>query len=279
MFVERQPGIWHLVLMVALVALSATADPLWPTEGSWSVITSGGGPFLDLQNDEAGDLAWSSPNPDQLDLVGGTDENGFLYPTAYWATDGANLMFRMRADNPYDPHSWVYTVLLNTDADDLADYILQWDDKTDDRVEMNGLTGSAGPSSSPPWGLNNTVQNASGTQVGIGPESIWARGLDATALDGSQFHQTTPADNDAFLDLGVPIWQFLQVTGLNPGDPFSVAFGTSASHITLGNDKPDGGWSDPISVVPEPGAGALLAVGAAAALLRRSRRKGPGAAG
>lgn len=257
------------------------ADPIWPTTGAWNTVNVSGSPYIDQQNDSAANC-WAAVDPDTIDLVGGDDGysgNGTtIFPAAYWYSDGESLMFRVRLDNPFNPllNNQVFAVLLNTDADPGTDFILQWDAQSEHRIEMNAVNpapdGEEGPTSTPPWGASNTLDNVVANQIVVGPEAIWGRALDATVIDGSQFHQQTVADHDAFVDFAVPTPQFLSVIGLTAGAPFSVAFGTTNSHATMNKDHPDYTvWSDVISVVPEPGSAALLSLALLPVLLRRRR--------
>ena len=249
----------------------------WPaTMAGWTkVTTGGGGDYVDALWPPSGasDSVWAAP-ADRIDIVGGTDLNGNQFTAGFWAVDTVNhvLMFRIRTDNPPSPPpdpSAVWTVLLDTGGNDNVDFALQLDHAVDERVEI-GPTTAYGPSSSPPWGNLGDIKVT--PQTAVGSIASYARFVDATTNgDGSQFHSLDPGDDDYFTDIAIPLSLFSQVTGLQTGGVFRVAFATSEDHINLNKDKPDGGWSDPITVPPIPEPASLGLMAAAGLLLLRRR--------
>jgi hypothetical protein len=88
---------------------------------------------------------------------------------------------------------------------------------------------------------------------------------------GSHFHGPEPIDDDYFVDIAMPLADFIARTGWQPGSPLGIAFSTSASHITNNKDRPDyAGWAVP--PIPAPGAALLASLGAAAVGYLRTRR-------
>lgn len=257
---------------------AAPAALIWPaTPQGWTPITVGGAPYVDpLYTGSGSDYYATPPSPDKLDLVGGIDKNGNgPFATGFWATDGANLMFRMRVDsNPTqgnDNTNHVWTVLLNTDADPAVDWAMQLDAQGDNQVEfVRALAGS--PSSGTPW---NPVTLAGTPHTGL-PLAAWSAFVNASALPlnapygGSHFDSTNANDDDFFVDIALPIsliQSIMAQAGETWSGQFSAAFATSADHININKDLPDiTTWPDP---VPEPASLSLLAAGALATLRRR----------
>lgn len=257
-------------MVILLLAADAHAQLIWPLAGQWLPLTvnNGAAVYADVRNDSIGTEAWASPDPEAVDIVGGVDLNLGLYPAGYWAQIGTNLFFRMRVDNPAEySNNRIYTVLMNTDADDGVDWLLQLDNQFHGRVELaQTLAPEYGPNSSPPWGAINDIQNQATLQIDVGPSNVFSRLLPVD--DGSVFHQNTPADQDHFVDLAIPYSMLASYSGLDL-QVFRVAMGTSDSHVQMNKDKPDTGWSD---VIPEPGTSMLVVAGALlAGVLRRSR--------
>lgn len=267
------------VVLLGLASGPAWASPSWPTDDQWHAVTvfSGAGSYVDavlLSGNPHGDV-YATPPSDSRDLVGGTDYSGAgPYPTAYWYFDGENIMFRIRVDgSPYnDPFVW--SALLNTDADNDTDFALQLDiSSSANQVEM-AVAVSGGPAN----GWDVLLADEPHVPPGTGdPSTDFYRWMSATAIDGSDF--SGPDDEDYFLDFAFPYATFLSVTGQNPGDPFSVAFTTSSSHVTPNKDLPDYTvWSDPITV-PEPSSAALLSLGLLTIAWRKVRRGADPSAG
>ncbi len=266
------------VLCIGLAPVGARAGPMWPTAPEeWNVVTVGGLPYVDpLHSGPGTDHYATPPEPEQTDLVGGVDHHGNgTFATGFWATDGANLMFRMRVDNnPIQGQGTirhVWTVLLNTDADDDADWAMQLDAQGDMQVEFVRVLAGA-PSSGTPW---NPVTLAGMPHAGLSMAE-WSRIVNASglALDppfgGSHFHDAGPGDDDFFVDIALPIW-LIELVMAEAGETwsgtFAAAFATSADHININKDLPDVTvWPD---VVPEPATMALLAIAVPALLLRR----------
>ena len=209
------------------------------------------------------------PEPEMLDLVGGIDHHGAgPFPTGYWFRDTDNLMFRMRVDNEPGVNSqFVWTVLINTDVDPDVDWALQLDLQVDNQVELVAAA-SGGPNSGNPW---NPVVLDGTPHTGVSPVADYSRFVNASAIDGSHFHDPGPDDDDYFVDLAFPLQTLQSVTGLPPGFAFSAALATSADHININKDLPDvAAWSN---TVPEPSALALLSISLFAWLAFRWRKR------
>ncbi|MHC4981617.1 MAG: PEP-CTERM sorting domain-containing protein [Planctomycetota bacterium] len=269
------------IVAVALLAfpVSALAAPIWPSYDGWHPVTVSGGYYIDPLYEGAGtDRYATPPNPNELDLMGGTDllGNG-EFATGFWYSDGSNIMFRMRVNG--DPaqgthgsqHVWM--VFLNTDTDDDVDWSLQLDNKVDQQVELVQAI-SGGPSQGNPW---DPVILADPPHTGVAPLSTWSQFVNASLLPldppygGSYFEDQSQEDYDYFVDVAFPLVDFFNVTGLTTIDGIGVAFATSSDHSNINKDLPDyDGWSDDI---PEPATVSLLALGALAVFGRRLRLK------
>lgn len=259
---RKNLGLCLATIVLAFCASPIHAVPLFPSSLlDWTVITVGGSNYVDVETDNVDAQAYAAPLPDYYDLVGAA---GFSNATAYTAQDDENLMFRIRVDDQPSSVNSVYAVLINSDGDDFVDYILQLDDASDERVEIVQTSTDYGPSSSPTWGGLGDLQNVAGSQVTVGAVGTWSQYVLAnTSLGG---------DGDYFVDIAISWSDFAAMTSLTGSDQFSVAFATSSQHINLNKDKPDGGWSD-LLTVPEPSAAiALPALGILLFMVRRRRR-------
>jgi hypothetical protein len=64
-----------------------------------------------------------------------------------------------------------------------------------------------------------------------------------------------------FVDIAIPLLDFMVVTGWNPGAPLGVAFSTSALHLTDNEDRPDyPGWDVPTVPAPDSPVPASLGI-------------------
>ncbi|HPA20624.1 MAG TPA: hypothetical protein PLU30_22940 [Verrucomicrobiae bacterium] len=259
----KKIGLYLTTLVLAPWVSPVHADPTFPSSLlDWTVITVGGSNYVDVETDNVDAQAYAAPMPNYYDLVGsiGSISNA----TAYTARDAANLMFRVRVDDQPVAGMSVYAVLLNTDGDDFVDYILQIDDANDLRVEIVQTSTDYGPSSSPTWGGVSQLQNVASNQVTVGAIGTWSQYVLAnTALGG---------DGDYFVDIAISWSDFAAMTSLTGSDQFSVAFATSSQHINLNKDKPDGGWSD-LLTVPEPSTWVCVLLPFAGLALRRRCRR------
>jgi hypothetical protein len=252
--------LWDVVAVALIAMAGAWAAPTWETL-TWNAVTVGGAPYVDQHYVEYPTLdnTRTTADPHRVDIVGNT-----TYPAAYWATDGQNLMFRMRLDAvPGLPPDAVWSAVLNTNGDALAEYVMQLDLKSHEQVEIIA-TISGGPAN-----LWQDLAYVDAPHIGPtgGVPTDWYRA--GAVTDGSNF-VNNPVDTDSFVDFGFDLATLHTVTGMSPGSSFQVAFATSTSHVGSLKDLPDDGWSDPI-MVPEPAALAVLLVLGGAAL-RRCRR-------
>jgi hypothetical protein len=216
--------------------------------------------YVDARTNDAWDNRGTPPQG-PVDIVGGIDQSGHgPFAAGFWAQSAQDLMFRMRVDtNPAVGGQFVWTALLNTDADSAVDWAVQLDMSGDNQVELvQGLSGG------PDNGWDVTLTHHADT-VGLDPE-VYSRFVNASgALNppytGSQFHGPGPANDDWFVDLAVPLASFTATTGWNPGDPLGIAFSTSSTHTLANKDRPDyDGWGG-IPAVPAPGALVLGGLG------------------
>jgi hypothetical protein len=198
-----------------------------------------------------------------MDIVGGIDPGGDgPFAAGFWAVSATDLMFRIRVDgDPSQAGQFVWTALLNTDADSDVDWALQLDLNGDNQVELvQALSG--GPDT-------NWEVTLAGPPHTIGfDKDVYSRFSNASGtLDppytGSHFHGPGPVDDDYFVDIAMPLATFSALTGWNSGDPLGIAFSTSASHISDNKDRPDySGWGNQ-SAVPAPAAVLLGSFGVA----------------
>jgi len=262
-----------VISLLSLWVLSApvSAGPTWPGADSlWDPVLVGGSLYVDAQADSGSDYYATKP-PKPMDIVGGFDPQGDgSFAAGFWSLGATDLMFRMRVDgDPSQSGQFVWTALLNTDADSDVDWALQLDLSGDNQVELVAAL-SGGPDNG--W---EVILASPPHTIGY-DETLYSRFSNASSpLDppftGSHFHGPEPMDDDYFVDLAIPLADFTALTGWDPGDPLGIAFSTSASHITDNKDRPDyAGWNGP--AIPVPGAALLASLGAAAVGYLRTRR-------
>ena len=174
---------WMTTALIVLGSTYALGVPLWPADGAWQPISAGGGYYIDpLYAGVGTDHYATPPQPEQIDLVGGIDHHGNgPFPTAYYYSDGTDLMFRMHVDN--DPtqggpegSQFVWTVFLNTNPDLAVEWALQLDNKVNAQVELVPAV-SGGPQNAAPW---NPVVLGGAPHTGVSPLSTWSRFVNAT---------------------------------------------------------------------------------------------------
>lgn len=241
--------------------LSAQAAPSWPgLDSDWDVVTIGGATYIDARTNDAWDNRGTPPQG-PVDIVGGIDQSGNgPFAAGFWSQNAEDLMFRMRVDtNPGVGGQFVWTALLNTDADSAVDWAVQLDLSGDNQVELvQALSGG------PDNGWDVILANPAHT-IGYDPDE-YSRFVNASgSLDapytGSQFHGPGPATDDWFVDIAVPLSTFTETTGWEPGDPLGIAFSTSSTHVLSNKDRPDyAGWGG-TPAVPAPGALILVGLG------------------
>jgi large repetitive protein len=262
------------VVLAGLVAATACSG-VWAasifTGVTWLPVTTGGGASYYV--DPLGDIA-----PQFVDIVGDA-----TIPAVYWGininstpadiTDDY-LLFRMRLEAPVAAQdNYCYQVLFDTDNGGDVDWVLQLDNKVDNRVEF-AVADPGGPT----WG-DVAISTLAAQIPWTGVFTIYSETVYPTG-DGSNFG----GDADRFLDLGMPWVSFLNAVYGGQSTPFSVAFSTSANHNNINKDLPNQATaSDPVNVgfsdnindnnVPEPTTWALMGIGTLA-LFRRRRRNG-----
>ncbi len=222
-------------LAISLI-VSQTHAVTWPAEVDWIALTRGGSLYADALNDE---------NPDWVDVVGDN-----THAAGFWHIDDMGsapvnddiLMFRMRLNQTGLGQNSVWQFVLDTDLDGGADWSLQLDNKTDNRLEFVIAT-SPGPPFAIPPGTDPAEYdgvNAFWSTNDLASYRRWSAAGDGSNFDG---------DADAFLDVAMPWDEFSSITGVT--DPmFAVALTTSANHNNTNKDHPDDNtFSDPI---PEP---------------------------
>lgn len=258
---KRMSIILSVVALLCVLCARAEAAPAWPTlDNQWDPVLIGGVLYIDALANSGSDN-YGTPPPEPMDIVGGVDPAGDgPFAAGFWAVDASDLMFRMRVDNdPSVGGQFVWTVLLNTDADSDVDWALQLDLSGDNQVELvQALSG--GPDTN--WDVT-----LAGTPHSIGfDEDLYSRFSSASGTlnppyTGSHFHGPGPVDDDYFVDIAVPLATFTAVTGWNSGDPLGIAFSTSSTHTADNKDRPDyPGWGNQ-PVVPAPAAILLGSLG------------------
>jgi hypothetical protein len=244
---------------LVVLASNAQAAIAWPANNQWIPLTVGGGIYTDAVGDY---------NPDYTDIVGGVDSIGNPHTAGFYYTDGVNMMFRMRVDNPIAavPQS-VWSILIDTNQTAEIDWVLQLDQKNDGQVEFVQAVAGTTDYLNPAKYLEDVTPH----------NDAWAiadyvrKDQNATAITGSQFHQNG-GDDDYFVDIAMPISTFFSISGATYTTPIRIALGTSQDDQSLNKDRPDaaGYLSDPI-LIPEPDALILIGVGGALGFLRRRR--------
>lgn len=247
---------------VLVSTLPAGAVATWPVaDTDWDAVIVGGSTYVDALTGHPGDN-YDTPPQGPLDIVGGIDQsaNG-PFAAGFWAQTAGDLMFRMRVDtDPSVGGQFVWTALLNTDADSGVDWAVQLDLSGDNQVELvQALSGG------PDNGWDITLADAPHA-IGFSTAD-YSRFVNASAggpnppFTGSQFHGPGPATDDWFVDIGIPLATFTATTGWEPGDPLGIAFSTSSTHTLANKDRPDyAGWGN-VPVVPAPSALILGSLG------------------
>jgi len=243
-----------------LFTSSGAGGPTWPAaDNLWSPVLFGPSLDGDAQADTGDYYATRPAKP--LDIVGGFDPQGEgPFAAGFWSLGPADLMFRIRVDgNPSQSPQFVWTALLNTDADSDVDWVLQLDMSADEQVELVAAL-AGGPDNG--W----EVLLANPPHLIRYDPTLYARFSNASSLPdppftGSHFHGPGPIDDDYFVDLALPLLDFMVLTGWNPGEPLGIAFSTSAPHLTNNQDRPDyPGWNVPTVRAPDMAVPARLGI-------------------
>lgn len=245
-------------LLLGLLPAGTGLAISWPGDAEWTALTYGLDLYVDALATASGgdDNFVTIPEPEVLDLVGGYDHHGAgPFAAGFSYQDNDYLMFRIRVDN--EPtlagpgaDQLVWTVMLNTDGDPDVDWVVQLDQKQHDQVELVPAI-SGGPQTAVPW---DPVVLSSDELEHVGFDSgEYARTQNATATDGSHFHDEGPEDDDFFIDIAYPLATFLSRTGLPADFTYQAALATSATDTLINKDIPDhASWIPTVALVPEP---------------------------
>lgn len=258
---KRLNLIWSVIAILCVSAIPAAAVPSWPgLDSDWDIVTIGGAAYVDARTNDAWDNR-DTPPQGPVDIVGGIDQSGNgPFAAGFSAQSAGDLMFRMRVDtNPAIGGQFVWTALLNIDADSDVDWAVQLDLSGDNQVELvQALSG--GPDNGWDVTLAGTPHSV-GFDPGTNSRFVNASGALNPPFTGSQFHGPGPANDDYFVDFAVPLATFTAETGWNLGDPMGIAFSTSTTHTLANKDRPDyAGWGT-VPMVPAPGALVLGSLG------------------
>ncbi len=280
-------------LISGFVALGLAAPAAMAAMPIWSnivwnpyMLTDSAGkriPYVDLpQAAGAADNVKGNPSELYEDLVGDPDTadygtvNYHPIPTAYWAIQDGNILFRMRVDaEPQRKDVW--TVLLNTNpyVDRIADYAMVLDTTNlpavdPQHVEIWEML-KGGPADD--W-KNITFGAAQGVPLLTQSGEWMLKSLADSYIDGDGKWQ---AEQDWFVSMAMPLTDFMTYTHTTYGSPIKIAFGTSTNPSDLNKDLPDYGatYTWDVIVIPEPfSAMGLCALLSAAAIGRPRRRHG-----
>ena len=242
-----------LVLAVNVCQIQAVT---WPAESAWSPLYRGGNFYGDALNDE---------NPNWIDIVGDNTHSAGFWNIDTMGSAGTSddiLMFRMRLNQNGMGKNSVWQFVLDTDLDGGANWSLQLDGKTDNRLEFVIAT-SPGPPFTIPPGTNPVAFDGTNAYWSSTDLNAWRRW--GAAGDGSLFD----GDVDAFLDVAMPWDDFSTITGLD--EPlFDVVLTTSQDHNNPNKDHPDN--NSFTTTIPEP-ATAVAVVSAMVGMAGYIRRR------
>nr|MBA2321963.1 hypothetical protein [Deltaproteobacteria bacterium] len=207
------------VFLAVLSSPGLAFGATWPADADWSPVV---GPTGDPLEDPQGDH--TAPGQDAFDIVGDTTD-----PVGFYATDGTTLWVRVRlAESPQQSASkWTsfsFMAMMETDADtadgsyDFSLYL----NGIDDIVELAPNTAKdtdwcddapdapAFAYAAPPDFSGNARVVAAGTGLGLGA--------------------------DQFLDVQMPMADFVAATGVADPSEISMVYGTSSNNSTPNKD-------------------------------------------
>lgn len=261
---KQSKVILGIVAISCVSWLPAGAVPSWPgLDSDWSIVTMGGATYVDARTNDAWDNRGTPPQG-PVDIVGGIDQSGNgPFGAGFWAQNANDLMFRMRVDtDPSVGGQFVWSALLNLDADSDVDWAVQLDLSGDNQVELVQAI-SGGPANG--WDVTlAAAPHSVGFDAATYSRFVNASGALNPPYTGSQFHGPGPENDDWFVDIAIPLATFTASTGWKPGEPLGVAFSTSSTHTLDNKDRPDyEGWGS-TPAVPAPGALILGGLGVGA---------------